>query len=262
MRLAFIVVAAAAAEDAAVRGRPQIEIFDARGEPVPLPDDAQLVAALQRNQDEHEAESAAACEHFFCGSAAPDAAAVRRSDFEAYSMGPVPSIDYPSAFGRDDIYVSRVPLFSAEECDEVIRMAEEEGDGLPATKSGKYQLGKAWIKDMPSVRTWFNGALATRLFPSLSALFPHLLPDTESLRAHSVAILKYNKSHPRTDVHVDDALFAFTVALSPSTSFTGGGTYFEAIDQVSTHSDAAAFAGACACAHAIAQPPPAAVSHR
>ena len=44
------------------------------------------------------------------------------------------------------------------------------------------------------------------------------------LRAHSVAILKYNASHPRTDVHVDDGVLAMTLALSPRANCSGGGT--------------------------------------
>jgi hypothetical protein len=75
---------------------------------------------------------------------------------------------------------------------------------------------------MPGVRDWFNTALSQQLFPTLSALFPSLLPDASALRAHSVAVLKYNASHPRTDVHVDDALFSFTIALSPPHAFEGG----------------------------------------
>lgn len=42
-----------------------------------------------------------------------------------------------------------------------------------------------------------------------------------------MAILKYNASHPRTDVHVDDGILALTLALSPRANYTGGGTYFE-----------------------------------
>ena len=47
------------------------------------------------------------------------------------------------------------------------------------------------------------------------------------LRAHSVAILKYNSSHPRTDIHVDDGILAMTLALSPRANYSGGGTFFE-----------------------------------
>ena len=66
----------------------------------------------------------------------------------------------------------------------------------------------------------------------MAALFPDIIPDGSLLRAHEIVILKYNASHPRTDVHADPSLFAFTLALSPADSFDGGGTYFEHVDQV------------------------------
>ena len=53
------------------------------------------------------------------------------------------------------------------------------------------------------------------------------------LRAHSVAILKYNASHPRTDVHVDDGILALTLALSPQANYSGGGTFFEHLGEAS-----------------------------
>lgn len=204
---------------------------DVTGKQLTLPDDAQLTSYLAQNVRDHEREAAEACQHFHCGEST--AAGLVASDFHAYPMAPTPSVDFPASFAdRDVIYVSKAPLFSAAECEEIIRMTEAEGEGLPSTKSGKYQIGKAWIKDMPSVRTWFNEALAAKLFPTLSALFPDLLPDASTLRAHSVAVLKYNASHPQTDLHVDDALFAFTIALSDASSFEGGGTYFEHLGKV------------------------------
>lgn len=199
-------------------------------------EDPAFRASLRRNIAEHEMESEAECEHFHCGPARADSQLPERDGFDVHKMGPVPSLDFPDSFGNEDgqgqIFVSRTPLFDAHECRRIIELAELEGEGLPTAKSGKYQIGKAWIKDMPQVLEWFNEALATKLFPSLSQLFPQLLPDSSTLRAHSVAILKYNASHPRTDVHVDDALFAFTIALSPSDAFEGGGTYFEHLDAV------------------------------
>jgi len=194
-----------------------------------LPDDAELHAELQKNVEEHDAENAETCRHYHCGPAAPYAV----PPMARHSMGPLPPNDYPAALeGDEHILVSTDPIFAPDECDRVVALAEAEGAGLPSSRSGKYQLGKAWIKDMPGVRAWFNEALRTKLFPTLSELFPTLAADPANLRAHSVAILKYNASHPRTDIHVDDALLAFTVALSPATSFDGGGTYFEHIDSV------------------------------
>ena len=205
--------------------------LDITGQPIALPENAALEKHLAANLEEHQSEASATCDHFHC--APPDGVGLTAADFESYPMASVPSIDFPAAFAdRDVIYVSKAPVFSTAECNEVIRLAELEGDGLPSTKSGKYQIGKAWIKDMPSVLTWFNKALSTQLFPTLSTLFPDLLPEAKELRAHSVAVLKYNASHPQTDVHVDDALFAFTIALSPADAFEGGGTYFEHLGKI------------------------------
>ena len=40
-------------------------------------------------------------------------------------------------------------------------------------------------------------------------------------------MLKYNSTHPRTDVHIDNGVLALTLALSPQTDYEGGGTFFE-----------------------------------
>jgi hypothetical protein len=150
---------------------------------------------------------------------------------DRYAMGPVPSNDFPASFNdkEEQIYVTSEPLFTPEECNEVIELAEKEGHGLPAATSGKYQIGKGKIKDMPAVLSWFNQALETRLYPTLAALFPGIVSGASMLRAHSVLVVKYNGSDTtsRSDVHVDDALLAFTVALSPTSAYEGGGTFFE-----------------------------------
>jgi len=202
---------------------------DAHGRLPDVEGDDGLVLELRKNVDDHDVECARSCQSFFCGPAAPfDVPALT-----SYSMGPVPSNDLPTAFeGEEQIFVTQSALFTSEECDWVVATTEREGLGLPTSKSGKYQIGKAWIKDMPSVLEWFNRALESKLFPTLAKLFPHVVSDSRLLRAHSVAVLKYNASHPQTDLHVDDALLAFTVALSPEDSFEGGGTFFEFIDRV------------------------------
>jgi len=42
-----------------------------------------------------------------------------------------------------------------------------------------------------------------------------------------VSLLKYNHTHPRTDVHIDNGILAMTLAMTPRTEYTGGGTFFE-----------------------------------
>ena len=209
--------------------------LDAHGNAAALPEDEQLLAVMAKNAQEHDVESSSSCAAFYCGqSDASGVSHVALSETDAYSMGPVPSNDFPRAFAggagdNEQIFVSKQPLFSAEECLRVIELAEEEGRGLPPATSGKYQIGRAWVKEMPSVLEWFNEALRTRLFPALMYNFGDLISGAEALRAHTVLIAKYNATDgtAQSDVHVDDALLALTIALSPPEDFTGGGTYFE-----------------------------------
>jgi len=130
-------------------------------------------AALQLNAAEHEAQMEVACSHFSCSVAADyDVPPMSR-----WSMGPVQILnDYSETLqGEDQIFVSEEPLFSPAECEEVIRLTELEGEGLPSSQSGKYKLGKAWIKDMPQVKDWFNEALRTKV-PSSSPVPPRPAP--------------------------------------------------------------------------------------
>ena len=87
---------------------------------------------------------------------------------------------------------------------------------MPPAASGKYAIGRAWVKEMPSVLEWFNTALQVKLFPVLAHLFGDLITSPAALRAHTVLVAKYNASDvtARSDVHVDDALLALTIALS------------------------------------------------
>ena len=215
--------------------------LNADGSAPVVPDDPQLTAALKKSMEEHDKEVAESCSKFYCGPSArsEEARAFEMPPMDKYSMGRVPSNDFPAAFAgeAEQIFVTTQPLFSAGECQEVIDLAEMEGGGLPATKSGKYQIGQAWIKEMPQVLSWFNEALQARLFPTLAALFPSLVSGVPMLRAHKVLVVKYNASDttPRSDVHVDDALLAFTIALSPTSAYEGGGTFFEHLNATSAH---------------------------
>ena len=62
--------------------------------------------------------------------------------------------------------------------------------------AGKYKLGGDWVKKMPKTLEWFNRRLQSTIFPAAAALFPEVVDGPEVLRAHSVAILKYNLAPP------------------------------------------------------------------
>ena len=107
------------------------------------PDDPELRAALQLNAEEHDAENAETCRHFYCGPAAAYEVPTMSNysmgplpqwctsqwctpspqvpSMSTHSMGPLPLNDYPDALtGVEHIHVSRAPLFSAGECDRVV----------------------------------------------------------------------------------------------------------------------------------------------
>ena len=144
-------------------------------------------------------------------------------------MGAVPPEDFASefAFPLDLIKVTEDPVVDPLEAAAAIAIAKSEGvDGNEYT-SGKYKLGGDWLAKMDATRAWFNGQLEDRVFPAIAASFPEIVSSPSALRAHSVAMLKYNATHPRTDVHIDNGILALTLALSPAGDYAGGGTFFE-----------------------------------
>ena len=200
----------------------------------------EFTAALEQNQREHAIDCQLSCESFYC--ATPDTPLKPLNELlsnnetivQSYSFGPVPPEGFGETFGfpLDLIKVTRgKSLFSAEEAAQVIAMAEAEGVEKNEYKSGKYRLGGDWLDNLPSTRKWFNEKLESTFFPLLAHLFPEIISSPAALRAHSVSLLKYNASHPRTDVHIDNGILALTVAMSPQDQYEGGGTFFEHMGQ-------------------------------
>ena len=185
-----------------------------------------FAAALAANEAEHAADCARSCEKFYCANetGAPSAWATR-----SISMGSVPPEDFASEFKfpLDLIKVTEEPLFSRREAARAIELARAERVDLNEYTSGKYKLGGDWLAKMDATRAWFNAQLEATIFPALAASFPEVVSSKAALRAHSVAMLKYNATHPRTDVHIDNGILALTLALSPADAYVGGGTFFE-----------------------------------
>ena len=199
--------------------------------------------AIAENQREHEADCLKSCELYYCATTTTTDEEADEEDFltvsdstthiQSYSMGPVPPEDFGSDFVTDDddalIRVTTgTPLFTEQEAAAVIETAVAEGVLQHEYQSGKYKLGGHWLDDqLPQTRAWFNRKLQTTFFPLLQSQFPNLIPSTTVLRAHSVSLLRYNASHPRTDIHIDNGLLALTVAMTPASHYQGGGTFFE-----------------------------------
>jgi hypothetical protein len=192
--------------------------------------------AIKKNEEEHKHDCEVSCESFYC---APEPALsgewntsnpLNGTSFKSYSFGATPPEDFSEEFGfpLDLMKVTQnEPLFSAEEAAKVIQIAQEEGIENNEYQSGKYKLGGDWLTNLPNTRKWFNEKLESTMFPLLSHLFPEIVSSPSVLRAHSVSLLKYNASHPRTDVHIDNGILAMTLAMTPKNEYVGGGTFFE-----------------------------------
>lgn len=192
-----------------------------------------------QNNKDHEVDCKLSCEHFYCASShvvLPSLDTILNGTCVAsYSIGPVPPEDFASDFGfpLDLIKVTEgKPLFSAGEAAQVIRTAEAENVDKNEYISGKYKLGGDWLTNLPNTRKWFNKRLEMTFFPLLTHLFPEIISSPSVLRAHSVSLLKYNSSHPRTDVHIDNGILAMTMAMTPQEEYSGGGTFFEHFDEI------------------------------
>lgn len=190
--------------------------------------------AIEKNKAEHAADCQRSCELFYCASNdSGNNAEVWEStttSFQSYSFGAVPPDDFSEEFQfpLDLIKVTQgEALFSAEESAQVIKQAEAEGVDKNEYTSGKYKLGGDWVVNLPQTREWFNKQLEQTMFPVLHHLFPEIIRSPSVLRAHSVSLLKYNSTHPRTDVHVDNGILAMTLAMSPQSDYVGGGTFYE-----------------------------------
>jgi len=193
--------------------------------------------AIEKNEKEHKEDCEVSCESYYC---APKISSndkdwdpsiqMNGTSFINYSFGATPPEDFFEEFGfpLDLMKVTKdKPLFSSEEAAHVISLARAEGIEHNEYRSGKYQLGGDWLTNLPKTREWFNIKLKTTLFPLMKHLFPEIVSSSSVLRAHSVSLLKYNTSHPRTDVHVDNGILAMTLAMTPQNEYVGGGTFFE-----------------------------------
>lgn len=201
---------------------------------------SEFLDAIEQNKNEHLIDCERSCELFYCAKTEAPVPKLRdiidsKTEIQSYSMGPVPPEDFADQFGfpLDLIKVTKgTPLFSPEVALQVIETAEAEGVDKNEYKSGKYRLGGDWLTNLPKTREWFNTLLESKLFPLMSYLFPEVVTSPSVLRAHSVSLLKYNSSHPRTDVHIDNGILAITLAMSSVDDYVGGGTFFEHFDNV------------------------------
>lgn len=163
---------------------------------------------------------------------------IKRLQFDKFRIsahGKIP--DFHEQLGDQPVFVTRrdTPLFTREECQEVIEMAESHfGDEeWPKLPSGQYYIQGFWIKDVPSVREWFVRMVKGRLFPLLKERFPDFVDSIEDLVVDQAYLFKYvPQPGLRTEIHTDAGCLSFTFSLNPKEDYDGGGTWVEGLTLV------------------------------
>jgi tetratricopeptide (TPR) repeat protein len=190
---------------------------------------------LQLARDRHLASIQKARDAYFHGgpkeSSAFDLDKLLFDERNIEAAGTIP--DFVDELERRCFVTSKdTPLFSREECKDMITKAENHFAGKEWTTlpSGQYDVAGFWIKSIPECHEWFNRMVQERLFPLLVKKFPHFCPQMEDLVVDNAYLFKYTpETGRRTDVHTDSGCLSFTIALNGKDEYSGGGTWFEGL---------------------------------
>lgn len=131
-------------------------------------------------------------------------------------------------------------LWSKDECETVLKavLSTADSEGWQTTRHQSYAT-----TDLPSyfvleVDGWVRSSLYQRLWPLLYESY-EVLPEDVEFR--ELFYVKYEFSNENSDVqtqanlalHRDGSLLSFNILLNSSEEFDGGGTYFDALKEVS-----------------------------
>jgi tetratricopeptide (TPR) repeat protein len=162
------------------------------------------------------------------------------SDFIAHSVGYGNAGPDEADLGKrgHEIFQTAKPVISVQECEELVAEAREaiaqglkesssktDPDGQPSNS----ELGEARVSTLPKARAWLENKMREELFPLLQSRFGVRADD---LCLYDALIIGYgyfggrSRSQP---VHRDASLLSLNVALSPPSSYEGGGTYVEGL---------------------------------
>mmetsp|Transcript_2292 Transcript_2292/g.4917 ORF Transcript_2292/g.4917 Transcript_2292/m.4917 type:complete len:548 (-) Transcript_2292:62-1705(-) len=158
---------------------------------------------------------------------------LKLNEYRIKAPGKLP--DFHDELGEAPVFVtnSETPLFSEEECKDVVAMAEKyfsSKDEPAKLPSGQYYIEGFWIKDVPAVKEWFVEKCRSRMFPLLKKKFPDFVDNIEDLVVDNAYLFKY-KPEPglRTEIHTDGGCLSFTFALNSKSEYEGGGTWMEGL---------------------------------
>jgi tetratricopeptide (TPR) repeat protein len=160
-------------------------------------------------------------------------------EYEIKAAGSIP--DFVDELERK-LFVTQAstPLFTKEECQEMVSKAEDhfQGASWDTLPSGQYDVAGFWIKNIPECHNWFNRMIQERLFPLLVKQFPHFCPNMEDLCVDNAYVFKYTpETGRRTDIHTDSGCLSFTISLNANDEYSGGGTWFEGLETADDDDD-------------------------
>lgn len=148
------------------------------------------------------------------------------------------------------IHKTRIPLFSADECQGIINEAEYIASLSEWTKNrhGNYPTTDLPLVELPETLKFLRIALVERIYPMLQAQYGMYLPDPSKLRLADGFVVKYDAAGGQRELkpHRDGSVLSFNIALNPASEFEGGGTWFASLEnpvkidqgEVVTHSSA------------------------
>jgi tetratricopeptide (TPR) repeat protein len=158
---------------------------------------------------------------------------LKLNEYSIKAPGKIP--DFHDELGEAPVFVTHkdTPLFSKEECKNIVGMADSYFDGQDEPNkmpSGQYYIQGFWIKDVPEVRDWFVERCRSRIFPLLKRKFPDFVGNIEDLVVDNAYLFKYvPQPGLRTEIHTDGGCLSFTFALNSKEEYEGGGTWVEGL---------------------------------
>lgn len=173
-----------------------------------------------------------------------------------FYSGEVPDGSYPSPL--HSIYVESILLKEeAAKCLELARDFAAKSGSWEQPDSSRHQTYATCdfaVEECHALSSYLNDiGFDDRMWSRLSKLYNLERVDMEYLDFFCVNYRARNESHPRTmdrlESHRDGSLLSFTVLLSPPTDFEGGGTFFDALRDVSPEG------GGPLCTNGVIRPP-------
>jgi len=120
------------------------------------------------------------------------------------------------------------PLFSREECERVIELAEEHESGWTKNRHYAVPTTDIPVHEIPELLTWFKSMLATRLRPLVALQFGEDEVGAEgcNIYINDAFVVRYDaKLQKHLPLHRDQSTHSFTIALNSTEDYEGGGTF-------------------------------------